>query len=179
VFDLPSKLEVIESSCFADAHIQSLRLPEHLTALGSDCFRRSSIDNVELAEQLKAIGSLCFAAKSASSVTVSQSVDIKILNFRIIFCFTQGRKDNSRPPPILRFTTCEETISYLFNNIFSPILNKPCKTVHPVVEDALHFIESELIPDLRNHFFNFIARVKLAIFQDSFQRFKEPKVAGA
>jgi hypothetical protein len=67
----------------------------------------------------------------------------------------------------LRFTTYEETISYLFNNVLSPILNNLCKMAHPVVEDALHFIESDPIPDLRNRFFNFITRVKLAIFQDS------------
>jgi hypothetical protein len=47
---------------------------------------------------------------------------------------------------------------------------------YSVVEGALNFTESELIPDLRNRFFNFVTRVKLAIFQDSFQHSKEPKV---
>jgi hypothetical protein len=47
------------------------------------------------------------------------------------------------------------------------------------MEDALHFIESDLTPDLPNRLFNFIARVKLAISQDSFQRSKGLKVAGA
>jgi hypothetical protein len=71
------------------------------------------------------------------------------------------------PPPVSRFTTCEEIISYLFNNILSPIGNNSFKTPHPVVENAVHFIKSELIQDLRNHVFNFTARVKLAIFQDT------------
>jgi hypothetical protein len=74
-FDLPSQLEVIESSCFAHAHIQSLRLPDHLAALGSGSFRTSSIDNVELAGQLKVIGSFCFTGSSSSSVIVPPSVE--------------------------------------------------------------------------------------------------------
>jgi hypothetical protein len=49
---------------------------------------------------------------------------------------------------------------------------------HPVVKDALHFIESELVPDLRNRLFNFIARVELGTFQGTLQHSKEPKVAG-
>jgi hypothetical protein len=52
-----------------------------------------------------------------------------------------------RSHPILRFTTCEETISYLSNNLLSPILNNPCMTAHPGTENTLYFIESELIPD--------------------------------
>jgi hypothetical protein len=63
-----------------------------------------------------------------------------------------------------------KTISYLFNNIFFSIAKNPCKTAHPVVEAALHFIESEVTPDLRNRPCNFIARVKFAIFQDSLQQ---------
>jgi hypothetical protein len=90
----------------------------------------------------------------------------------------QDVKKTPSTPPILRFTTCEETVSCLFNNLLSPILKNPCKTAHPVVEDALHFIESELIPYLRNRLFNPIARVNLAIFQDFLQQFKELKVAG-
>jgi hypothetical protein len=58
----------------------------------------------------------------------------------------QGGKKVSGLPPILRFTICEETISYLFNHIFSPILNNPWKTAYPVMKEDLHFIESELIP---------------------------------
>jgi hypothetical protein len=63
--------------------------------------------------------------------------------------------------------------------MLSPIFNGACKTAHPVVEDTLHFIEIELSSDLRNRLFNFITRVLLAIFQDSLQHFKEPKIAGA
>jgi hypothetical protein len=81
--------------------------------------------------------------------------------------------------PILRFTKCEEAILCLFNNLLSPILNNPCNTVHPVVEDALNFIESEFIPDLRNHLVNFIARVEFATVPDFSQHSKKPKVAGA
>jgi hypothetical protein len=46
------------------------------------------------------------------------------------------------------------------------------------MEDGLHFIESELVPDLRNRLFNFIFRIKLAIFQKPLQHFKEPKSQG-
>jgi hypothetical protein len=81
-------------------------------------------------------------------------------------------------PPILRFTACEETISHLFNNILSSILNNLCKTVHPAVEEALHFIESEFFFDFRNRLFNFISRVNFGIFSGSLQHFKERKVAG-
>jgi hypothetical protein len=46
------------------------------------------------------------------------------------------------------------------------------------VKDTLHFIESELIPDLPDRLFNFIARVKFAIFQTFLQGSKGLKVAG-
>jgi hypothetical protein len=91
----------------------------------------------------------------------------------------QSAKKVPGPPPILTFIARQENISYLFNNILSPILNNACQTAHLVVEDALHFTESELIPNLRNRLFDFIHRVKLAIFQDSLQHSKKPKVVGA
>jgi hypothetical protein len=43
----------------------------------------------------------------------------------------------------------------------------------------LPFIESELIPYLRNHLFTFIARVKPVPFQDSLQLSEELEVARA
>jgi hypothetical protein len=46
------------------------------------------------------------------------------------------------------------------------------------MEDALHFIESELTLDLRNRVFDFIVRVKLAILQDFLQYSKEPRAVG-
>jgi hypothetical protein len=79
-------------------------------------------------------------------------------------CEIHGGEKVPDSPLILRSTRCAETSSYLFNDILSPILNNSCKTVHPVVEKALHFIESEFISDLRNCLFNFTARVNLAIF---------------
>jgi hypothetical protein len=62
----------------------------------------------------------------------------------------QGATKIPVPPPILRFTACKESISYLFDIILSHIPNIPWKTAHPVVQDALHFIENEPIPDLLN-----------------------------
>jgi hypothetical protein len=84
----------------------------------------------------------------------------------------QSGKKVPDPPPILRFTTCDEAISFLFTNMLSSILNNPCKTAHPVVKDALHFIESELISDLRNRLVNVVARVEPAIFQEPLQHSK-------
>jgi hypothetical protein len=47
------------------------------------------------------------------------------------------------------------------------------------VKDALHLNECEVIPGYHNRLFNFIMRMKLSIFQDSFQHPEAPKVARA
>jgi hypothetical protein len=47
---------------------------------------------------------------------------------------------------------------------------------HPVAEDALHVIESEVIPHIRNRIFDFVTRGTLPILEDSFQHVKEPKI---
>jgi hypothetical protein len=65
----------------------------------------------------------------------------------------QGVKKVPGPPSDLRFILCEETSSHLFNHRFSHILNHPCKTSDSVVEDIMHFIENEFIPDLCNRLF--------------------------
>lgn len=49
----------------------------------------------------------------------------------------QGVKKVPGSPPILRFISCEDTISHLFHNQLSTILNNPYKRAHLVVEDAL------------------------------------------
>jgi hypothetical protein len=46
---------------------------------------------------------------------------------------------------------------------------------HSVVENALYFIESELIPDIHNQLFNLTTRVKFANSQDSFNISKDQK----
>jgi hypothetical protein len=62
---------------------------------------------------------------------------------------------------------------------FSPVLNDPSQSVHPIVKDVLDITECEVIPGHRNRLFNFIVRRKLSIIQNSFQHPEEPKVARA
>jgi hypothetical protein len=61
-------------------------------------------------------------------------------------------------------------------NIRFTILNDPGETAHPVAEDALHVIKSEVISHHRNCFFDFVTRGKLLILEASFQHAKEPTV---
>jgi hypothetical protein len=66
--------------------------------------------------------------------------------------------------------------SIALRNQLSIILNHTGKTAHPVVEEAPHIINSEVIPHIRGHVFDFVTRGKLPILEDSFQNAKEPKV---
>jgi hypothetical protein len=47
--------------------------------------------------------------------------------------------------------------------MLSLMFNDPCKAAHPVVEDALNVLKSEVIPPHRNRLFNFVVRMKFAI----------------
>jgi histone-lysine N-methyltransferase SETMAR len=52
-------------------------------------------------------------------------------------------------------------------NILSLIFNDQCKASHPVVEDALNVLKSEVIPSHRNRLFNLVMRVKFATLDES------------
>jgi hypothetical protein len=67
-------------------------------------------------------------------------------------------------------------MSHLFKSILSAILHDSRKTAHPIAEDNVHVVKSEVIPRQWNRFFNFIIRVQLATLQNSFQPTKSQKL---
>jgi hypothetical protein len=100
-----------------------------------------------------------------------------ILRYRsgLPFVITRG-KERPGPPPISTFMKHKHSISFLFVTILSSVLNDPCQTAHPVLEDARDVIKSEVIADPRHGFFDFIAWVELLLLQNSFQHTKELKI---
>jgi hypothetical protein len=81
-------------------------------------------------------------------------------------------------PPISALSKQEQANSILLMNIFSTVLNDPGEMAHPVAIDALHVIQSEVIPRLLNRFFDFVTRGKLLILEDSLNMPKSQKSHG-
>jgi hypothetical protein len=80
------------------------------------------------------------------------------------------------PTPISAVSKQKQLNPILFDNVLTLMLNDSGETAHPIVEDALHVIKSEMIPLFCNCGRDFVTRRKLAILQDSFQHSKKPKV---
>jgi hypothetical protein len=86
-------------------------------------------------------------------------LDVTQLNSAILCLNPWSARDKrvTGPPPISTFMKHKHSVSFLVVSRLSPVLKDACKAAHPVLEDALDTIKSEVIPDPCNRLFNSIA----------------------